>query len=271
MGWQDVLAELLEGDSYAWIASQVVLTHPVGEELRAKGIARLTARHRNLIESLLARGELDAETVERLLDASDPIVARDSAVAIAHGPGKAQLSDLSEAGQARWRKVIIASPPDDFWYSEILKHDPELFAEWLRAWFTRLSRDSIDHWSLSHTLKEEIRRLPLPIRRELIDAIPADAPSFLLQDAITELVGSDVITAEALLDRADLDDLHWLGLRCGPSELWMKRALIALDPRVGAGADCRRHDVLREHVVRRRESPLASNSRCLLEPRSQGR
>ena len=228
-GWQDVLAELPGNDSYAWVALQVVLTRPVGEELRAKGIARLTGEHRKLIEGLLTGSEVDAETIERLLDASDPIVARDSAVAIAYGLGKVQLSDLSEAGQARWREVIIASPPDDFWYSEILKGDPELFAEWLRAWFTRLKSDSTDHWSLPHTLVEEIGGLPLLIRRELIDAIPADAPSFPLQDAITELVGSDLSTAKALLNRADLDDLHGVGLRRGPSEPWMERALLALD------------------------------------------
>ena len=94
--------------------------HPVGEELRAKGIARLTARTPELdIEWLLDRGEVDAETVERLLDAPDPIVARDSAVAIAHTPGRGtSCSDLSEAGQARWREVILVSPPDDFWYSD---------------------------------------------------------------------------------------------------------------------------------------------------------
>ncbi len=228
-GWQAALAELLGGDSYSWVALQVILTRPVGEELRAKGIARLSRDHRNLIEWLVVGGQVDTETVERLLDASDPIVARDAAVAIAHGPGKTQLSDLSEAGQVRWREAIIASPPDDYWYSEILKSDPELFADWLRAWFTRLKRDSIDHWSLPHTLVEEIGGLPPHVRRELIDAIPADAPSFPLQDVVTELVGADLATAEALLDRADLDELQWVCLRRGPSEDWMERALLALD------------------------------------------
>ena len=208
VGCQDVLAELLGDDSYSLVALQVVLTHPVREELRAKGIARLSGGHRILIEALLARGEVDAETVERLLDAPDPIVARDSALAIAYGAGKAQLSDLSEAGQARWRQLIIAGPPDEFWYSEILKRDPDLFAEWLRSWFARLESSFTDQWFLPHTLVKGIGELPLHVRRDLIEAIPADTPSSPLRDVVTELVGADLNTAEALLDRSDLKDIH---------------------------------------------------------------
>ena len=228
-GWQDALANLLGDDSYSWVASQVVLTHPVGEDLTAKGIAGLTGKHKNLIQLLLVRREVDAETVERLLDARDPTVARDTAVTIAHGPGEEVLSSLSEAGQARWREVIVTSPADDYWYSEVLKRNPGLFADWLRGWFARLQRDSTDQWLLPHTLKEGIGGLPLHVRRELIDAIPADAPFFPLQDVVTELVASDLRVAEALLDRSDLEDIHWVCLRRGPSETWMERALLALD------------------------------------------
>lgn len=228
-GWQEVLLKLLENESYSWATSQIVLTLPVGEELRSRGIARLTGQHQSLIQWLLARGEVDAETVERLLDAPDPIVARDSAVAVGHTRGEVQVSSLSNRGQARWREVILGSSPDEFWFSEILKRDPDLFAEWLRTWFRRLERDSTEHWLLPHTLVEGIGGLPLPVREELIDKIPPDAPSFPLQDVVTELVGPDPSTAETLLDRVDLDELHWVGLRRGPSEAWMERALIALD------------------------------------------
>ena len=229
VGRQDVLAELLGDDSYSWAALQVVLTHPVREDIRAKGIASLSGRHRVLIEWLLVRGEVDAETVECLLDAPDPTVARDSALAIAHGAGEALLSDLSEAGQARWREVIVAGPPDDFWYSEILKRDPDLFAEWLRSWFARLESSFSEQWFLPRTLVEGIGGLPLRVRRDLIEAIPADTPSSPLRNVVTELVGADLNTAEALLDRSDLKDIHWVCLRRGPSEPWMERALLALD------------------------------------------
>ena len=227
-GWREVLLELLEDDSYSWATLQIILTLPVGEELRTNGIARLSARHRNLIELLIVRGEVDADTVECLLAAPDPIVARDSAVAIAHTAGEVQVANLSEPGRARWREVILASPADDFWYSEILKRDPELFSRWLRGWYARLN-ESTDHWLLPHTLVEGIGGLPLLVRRELIDAIPADTPAFPLQDVVTELVGPDLSTAEALLDRPDLDEIHWVCLRRGPSEPWMERALLAVD------------------------------------------
>ena len=228
VGWQDVLAELLEEDSYSWAALPVVLTHPVREDIRAKGIAGLREGHLILIEGLLARGEVDSETVECLLDAPDPIVARDLALAIAHVAGKSLLSGLSQAGQARWREVIIAGPPDD-WYAEILQRDPVLFAEWLCSWFGRLQSNCIDQWLLPHTLVKGIGGLPVRVRRDLIEAIPAGTPSYPLQDVVTELVGADLNTAEALLDQSDLKDIHWVCLRRGPSEPWMARALLALD------------------------------------------
>ena len=125
--------------------------------------------------------------------------------------------------------MIIAGPPDESWYSEILERDPDLFAEWLCAWYARLEGDSAAHWSLPHTLVEKIGGLPLRVRRDLIEAIPADTPSYPLQDVVTELVGADLNTAEALLDRSDLKDIHSVCLRRGPSETWMERALLALD------------------------------------------
>ncbi len=228
-GWQDVLAELLGDDTYSWTALQVILTHPVREELKTKGIATLDQRHGNMIEWMLVRGEIGAETAERLLDATDPIVARDAAIGFTHGGSKTQVSDLSESGRIRWREVIVASPPDEFWYSEILKNDHDLFAAWLRAWYTRLEWSSGDHWLLPHTLVEGIGELPVRVRIDLIKAIPVGTPSYPLQDVVVELVGADLSTAKGLLDRSDLKDIHWICLRRGPSEPWMERALVALD------------------------------------------
>ena len=229
IGCQARLAELLQDDSFSWAALKVILTHPVHEELRAKGIARLSGQHLGLIRDLLIRGEVDVETVECLLDAPDPIVARDSAISIAHGAGKTLLSNLSEAGQERWQEVIIAGPPDKFWYSEILRRDPDLFAKWLRSWFARLEDMPTNQWFLPHKLVERIGGLPTNVRRDLIEAIPADTSSYILRDVATELVGADLNTAEALLDRSDLKDIHSVCLQRGPSETWMERALLFLD------------------------------------------
>ena len=229
VGWQEVLAKLLEDDSYSWAALQVILTHPVCDGLRTKGITKLDWRHRNMIEWLLARGEITGETAEHLLNATDPIVARDSAIALTHGGRKTRLSDLSQEGQARWREVIIASPPDQFWYSRILKSDHDIFAEWLCAWYFRLGIGSADHWFLPRTLIQEIGELPIHVRRELIEAIPADTPSHPLQDVVTELVGEDLTITETLLNRSVLKNIHWVCLRRGPSEPWLERALLAFN------------------------------------------
>ena len=227
-GYEERLLAFLEDEPYSWAAIRVALTLRVGEAVRATAIARLTGQHRQLVEVLLIQGKIDTGTAERLLDAPDPVVARDTAIALALPSAELTVSDLSEVGQARWRDVIVASAPDEYWFAEILKRDPGLFAEWLRGWFARLS-DSTDHWLLPDTVIEGIGELPLHVRRELIDAIPGDAPSFPLQDVVTELVGSDLTVAAALLDRADLEEIHWVCLRRGPSESWMERALLAFD------------------------------------------
>ena len=228
-GCEERLVALLEDESYSWAAIQVALTLPVGEMAEARAIARLTGQHRQLIEALLMQGRIGSGTAERLLDAPDPEAARDAAIAIAMPVANLTVSDLSAAGRARWREVMVASHPDEYWFAEILKADTDLFADWLRAWFARLGDDPADHWLLPDTLVGALGDLPLDVRRATIDAIPAGTPSFPLQDVVTEIVGADLSTAEALLDRADLEDTHWVCLRRGPGEEWMERALLALD------------------------------------------
>ena len=160
-GCGERLVALLEDDSYSWAAIQVALTLPVGEEIEAKAIARLTGRHRQVVEALLMQGRIGSGTAERLLDAPHPEVARDSAIAIAMPVASLTVSDLSEAGRARWREVIVASQPDEYWFAEVLKGDPDLFADWLRAWFARLGGDHTDHWLLPHALVGSTRRTAL--------------------------------------------------------------------------------------------------------------
>ena len=226
-GWQATVERLLEDDRTSWIAVQVSLTRPVEFDLKDKAIRRMTAGYRNMIAFLIARGKVDQETVERLLNAPDMIVARDVAVSIWRASRGAGLADLSPTVLTRWRDVIAKSLADEYWYSEILKGDANLFADWLRAWFSRIE-DRSSHEFLPHTLEESLRALPAVVRADLIHAVPANVHSLFLQDVVSQLVGDDVDVALVLLGRDELKNLHETALRDGPSEAWMERALAVL-------------------------------------------
>ena len=227
-GWELAVERLLIDDRTAWPATQVALMHPVGSRLKDLAIDRMTPAYRNLIEFIIATDRADPDTLERLLNARNQGVARDAAVALGHASSGTRLEDLSQSAQARWRAVIVQSPADDYWYSEILGRDPDLLADWLRAWFGRM-RDGSSYELLPHTLEEVIRQLTADVRADLIRDVPSDVPSFYVQDLVTLLVSSDLRVAEVLFERADLKGLQSAALHDGPSEAWMERALAAYE------------------------------------------
>lgn len=228
VGWELAVERLLVDDRTAWAATQVALIHPVGSRLKDLAIDRMTPAYGNLIEFIIAARRADPDTLERLLNAGNQVVARDAAVALGHASSGAPLEDLSQSAQARWRAVIVQSPADDYWYSVILGRDPDLFADWLRAWLGRM-RDGSSYELLPHTLEEVIRQLPAEVRAELIREVPSDVPSFYVQDLVTLLVSNDLKVAEILFERADLKSLQSAALHDGPSEVWMERALAAYE------------------------------------------
>jgi hypothetical protein len=227
-GWETAVERLLDEDRTAWFATQVVLTRSVGSRLKDLAIGRMTGAYRNLVDFVIATGQADADTLERLLNAGDWVVARDVAVALGHGSSGARLEDLSGPAQARWRSVIVRSPADDYWYSVVLSRDPDLFADWLRAWFGRM-RDGSSYELLPHTLKKVVSQLPTELRASLIREVPPDVPSFYVQDIVTQLVSSDLEVAGAVFERTELNHLQSAALRDGPNEACMARAVMALE------------------------------------------
>ena len=183
-GWEATVERLIEDDRTNWIAVQVSLTRPVGLPLKDAAIRRMTGAYRSLIAALILRNQIDQETIERLLDAPDMIVARDVAVAVwqAH---RVDIAALSPTMRARWRDVIVKSRADDYWYSVILKSDPNLFADWLRARFFGVGDESRYEFLLP-ILEEPLRELPATVRVDLIRAVTADLDSPFLQNVVTQ-------------------------------------------------------------------------------------
>jgi hypothetical protein len=226
---ETLLEQMILDSSTSWVAIQTALKGGVSREVRELAISQMTPLFKNLIEVLILRGEIDMKVIELLLEAPDPFVRRDAAVALVHARSELQAKDLPEELRARWREVILQSPPDDYWFAEILKTEPEIFADWLRAWFERLRGDT-KYEFLPNRFEESVSSLPLDIRLCLIREAPADVGSFYLQDVMSSLVANDVEAAIALLERSDLEELHWTALRYGPSEAWLRKARVAIEP-----------------------------------------
>ena len=180
-----------------------------------------------LIDNLVLMGQIDHPTLALLFDAPDPSVRRQAAITIGSAQSGRQLESLPRSLLSRWRDIIVDSSAGDYSFSEILKHDDELCADWLRAWLTREAEG--EHEFLPREVREAIAGLPVEVRATLIGDVPASAPLSLLQEAVRSLVSEDLDVMMALFDRPELEWLHSVALRGGPSEVWMDRALLALD------------------------------------------
>ena len=228
-GWEATVERLLDVDMYRWTTMRVALVRPVGARLKDAAIERMTAQYAQMIDGAVVRDELNVDTVVRLLDAPDALVARTTAVALAIRPGGAVLSSLPDAARRRWREVIVQNQPDEYWYSQILGREPEMFADWLRAWFVRMQQAPLDNGFLPDALENAIERLPVSVRIQLIRAVPSDVNALWVQEVVARLVSTDLDVAAALFERTDLGELHGAALQDGPSEGWMDRALVALE------------------------------------------
>ena len=160
--------------------------------------------------------------------ASRPVKLRSVDSGLGAWTGPRRLAVLPPSMQERWREIIVASPGDDMMFPSMLKRDPELCADWLRAWFRRVSEPN--HYEhLREDLKEVITEMPAELRKSLLDDVPAGVAGWLLLDVIQRLVSDDLDITAALFEKPDLEQLGDAALRGGPSEPWMERALLALD------------------------------------------
>ena len=225
-GWEATLERLLAEDRAAWVPIQVALTRPCDNRLKQLAIEQ-TGPWLSLIDNLVIMDQIEHATLALLFDAPDASVRQQAATTIGSVDSGRRLKSLPPSMLSRWRAIIVDSSAGDYWFSQILKHDDELCADWLRAWLTREAEGK--HEFLPREVREAIAGLPVEVRATLIGDVPASAPLPLLQEAVRSLVSEDLDVMMALFDRPELEWLHSVALRGGPSKVWMDRALVALD------------------------------------------
>ena len=226
-GWESLIEQHLGQADTSEVAVRVALKHPCGDGLKRRAVEQAASRP-TIVDELIMRDEIDQATLSRLLDAPDVSVQRHVAVTLGTWTGPWRLAALPPSMRARWREIVVASPGDDMMFATMLERDPELCADWLRAWFRRVSEPG--HYEYSRPdLAEAIVGMPAELRRSLLDDVPADVPRSLLDGTVRHLVSDDLDLVGALFEKPDIEHLHDAVLRGGPSEDWMERALIALD------------------------------------------
>ena len=226
-GWEVLIERHLGQADTSGAAVRVALKHPCENHLKHRAVEH-AATWPTIVQDLIFRDEIDQATLTLLFEAPDVSVQRHVAVTLGAWTGPRRLAVLPPSMQERWREIIVASPGDDMMFPSMLKRDPELCADWLRAWFRRVSEPN--HYEhLREDLKEVITEMPAELRKSLLDDVPAGVAGWLLRDVIQRLVSDDLDITAALFEKPDLEQLGDAALRGGPSEPWMERALLALD------------------------------------------
>lgn len=231
-GWEAAFERLLAVPEASWVPIHVALTRPCGDRLKRLAVRKATP-WLGLVDALVRREEIDHATLALLFEAPDPSVRQVTAVTMGTMQSGRRLESLPPATLARWREIIVESPADNVTspadeerFAQILRRDGQLCADWLLAWFRRHAQGG--HEFLPEKVRAAIASLPADVRVALIEDAPASV-SPTLHEVVRSLVSGDLDVMVALFDRSELDRLHGVALRGGPSEAWMVRALMALD------------------------------------------
>ena len=226
-GWEALIERHLDELDTSGVAIRVALKYPCEDRLKRRAVECASAWP-TIVTDLIIRDEIDQATLALLFEAPDASVQRHAAITLGAWTAGRRLAALRPSIRARWRQIIVASPGDSTSFPSVLKRDPELSADWLRAWFRRVGEPNY-YESFPRDVEDVIAELPAALRRALLDDIPAGVDRGALRDAIERLVSDDLDVAAALLKRRDIEHIHDAALRNGPSEAWMKRALLALE------------------------------------------
>ena len=183
------------------------------------------SRHNFAFDGAIIRNELDNRTLALLLAAPDQEVAWRVAIALWGWRHHDALDGLPDDLRERSRDLVVKHAADDQLYPSLFEQEPDILADWLRAWFERRRGGSSEF--LPVELEEVIAGLPIETRVDLIAEVPTGMP--FVDRVATQLVSNDLKVAKALFDREELGHLHGAALRGEPNEAWLGRALLALN------------------------------------------
>ena len=144
----------------------------------------------NLVGSLCLRKQVPDDTLKALLNHAE----REVASAAAYGEWSAEPEGtVRKLLQDDWRRAVVRSVAPEHWLIEVLRTDPSLAKEWLRA---RLAENLQHYYHHEDAIVTAIRALDLNSKRELIQML---TPGIAEQQLVWNLVGNEIELYRELL------------------------------------------------------------------------
>ena len=179
-GWITLTSSCLDETEARGVAVELILTLPSPPmDLLQLTLGALTG-YGNLVGSLCLRKQVPDDTLKALLNHAE----REVASAAAYGEWSAEPDGtVRNLLQDDWRRAIVRSVAPEHWLIEVLRTDPLLAKEWLRA---RLAEDLQDYYHYDDAVVTASCLLDLNSKRELIQIL---TPGIAEQQLIWYLVG----------------------------------------------------------------------------------
>lgn len=222
-GWKEVLYRCLGDERYTSIAVRSLL---INSDLPSDLIHQLlneVAQYPDIIKVHILRNEIPEETMILLLQHEDNSVSTAAAIGEwVTDPSRQVRPSLA----ADWRRAVIRAQIRDYWIRDILKHDSSLAFDWFMA---SVEREE-DFFIFDAFRKEDnaliVAGLNFQQRIRLLDTLHNKIGFY---DLVEQLVGDDVLVYQELLRRESLFDYHLCPLKGRPTEVWARKAVLALE------------------------------------------
>jgi hypothetical protein len=218
-GWEEVLAELIQSESWRRIqAIEALLQAPeIPEKLLELALSRLRDGDEGWLD-FSCRG-MSKPVVRRLLRHRNPHVA--GAVAIGTWESRTK-NPIDPDLLADWRTAMLGVTHKEHWLLEILKSDQDLCFDWIKA---RLADQGLE-WRQRDEIQKASAFLDSAKREALLELIPDDAA---FDDIVRGLVSGNADLYRKLLGSSTKRKLHLAPLEGLLSPSWVELAVLALE------------------------------------------
>ena len=225
---ETLLKHCLQLDRYRWLAISILTTmESPPPELFALATEQ-SGNFQQLVEVNCLRGLVPPETLRALLTASDDRTA----IAAVVGAWNADRKDRNELPcREEWESAVLRSAKveefansNGYWIGEILKSEPPLAHRWLIELLT--SEHPFLHYEQKEIAKKATSSLDKDQRIALLGKMKPDP---VARELAKYIVGDDLDVYRALLQQEALSKLQLEPLEGLPSEVWVSKAIAALD------------------------------------------
>ncbi len=228
--WVETARQCLGHTQYKFVVIKLGLIFPnLSDEFVDEILSNLDGTA-GIIETYCVRNEVPEERVLRLLKQKDTKIAR----AAARGEWFANPSKtIRESLRGQWEIVVTNDFPGDYYLEEVFLSFPQLAVTWLNnilSWESNLDEGTIYSTRLEDTIRWAALALDFERRKTLLARL---TPSRITRELIFPLVGDIEELFRCLISNAQLKEFHLKPLYRGPSEVWVKKAIIALEAGYG--------------------------------------